>query len=141
MHLHSVGAWVGDSGVYLSDTNVQGLFSCGNLGGLSWSSIMNTEYFTSPMSSHPPFCSHSTATASASTAASTEFAAAGAASRSTAAAYDLDDDDEDDVVEIDDEDEDDGDDSVVLVGKKPAARSQKASFKCISGEVLRVMQD
>ena len=93
---------------------------------------MNTEYFTSPMSSHPPFCSHSTATASALTAASTKFAAAGAASRSTAAVYDLDDDNEDDDVDVGDESE------------KPAARpppGKKASFKCVSGEVLRVMQD
>jgi hypothetical protein len=114
--------------VYLSDANVQGLmsgalprylFSCGNSGGLSWPSVIERRVFTSSMSSHPPFCSCSTATASASTAASTKFAAAGAASRSTAAVLDLDDD-EDEMDDVDDEGNDNGDDSVVLVGKKPA---------------------
>ena len=75
------------------------------------------------------------------TAASTEFAAAGAASRSTAAVFDLDQDDDEDE---DYEEDDDGDDSVVLVGKKPAARpppEKMAPFQCVSGDVLRVMQD
>jgi hypothetical protein len=95
---------------------------------------------------HTPFCSRSSATASASTAASTVFAAAGAASRTTAAVFDLDDDEDDDEEEYDDDDEgeDDGDDSVVLVAKKPAARPpprKKAPFPCVSGEVLRIMQD
>ena len=75
------------------------------------------------------------------TAASTEFAATGAASRSTAAVFDLDQDDDEDE---DYEEDDDGDDSVVLVGKKPAARpppEKMASFQCVSGDVLRVMQD
>jgi hypothetical protein len=138
--------------VYLSDANVQGLmvggylcylFSCGNSGGLSWPSVIEHRVFTPTMSSHPPFCSRSTATASASTAASTEFAAAGAALRMTAADLDLNDD-EDEVDDVDDEGDDDGDDSVVLVGKKPAAHpppGKKAPFKCVSGEVLRVMQD
>jgi hypothetical protein len=72
---------------------------------------------------------------------STEFAVARAASRSTAVVYGLDDDDEDDVG---DEDDDDDDDSVMLVSEKPAARpppGKKAPFKCVPGEVLRVMQD
>ena len=60
-----------------------------------------------------------------------------------AVAYDLDDN-EDDVVDVGDKDEDDEDDSVVLVSEKHAAHpplGKRASFKCISGEVLRVMQD
>ena len=106
------------------------------------SSVIEHRVFTPSVSSHPIFCSRSTATASASTAASTElFAAAGAASRSTAAVLCLHDDDDDEVDEVDDDNGDDGDDSVVLVGKNPAARPQKASFKCVSGEVQRVMQD
>ena len=106
-------------------------------------SSVEKQCYTSDYASHPPFCSRSTATASASTAASTAFAAAGAASRLTAEVFDLDDDDEydDDDDEVED---DDGDDSVVLVGKKPAARPpprKKAPFPCVSGEVLRIMQD
>ena len=41
-------------------------------------------------------------------------------------------------------DDDNDDDSVMLVSKKPAARpppGKKAPFKCVPGEVLRVMQD
>jgi len=60
---------------------------------------------------------------------------------STAVVYGLDDDDEDDVG---DEDDDNDDDSVMLVSEKPAARpppGKKAPFKCVPGEVLRVMQD
>ncbi len=62
----------------------------------------------------------------------------------TAAAYDLDDNGEDDVVNVGEEDKDDEDDSIMLVSEKPAARpppGKKALFKCISGEVLRVMHD
>jgi hypothetical protein len=55
---------------------------------------------------------------------------------STAVVYGLDEDDVGD--------DDDDDDSVMLVSEKPAARpppGKKAPFKCVPGEVLRVMQD
>ena len=77
-------------------------------------------------------------------AASTKFAATGATSRLTVADHYFDGDNEEDVIDVDDKDEDNGDDSVVLVGKKPTAHpppGKKASFKCVLGEVLRVMQD
>jgi hypothetical protein len=73
----------------------------------------------------------------------TEFAAAGAALRLTAAVFNLDEDEDDDEYNDDYEDDDDGDDSVVLVGK-PAARpppEKMTPFQCVSGDVLRVMQD
>ena len=121
------------------------LFSCGNLGGLPWPSIMFID-ITQPCPHHPLFCSRSLTTASA--LSSAKSAAAASSSEAAAAAlrlrvYELDYDDEDNNNHSRHSisSESNGDDSVVVVNKPLVRPEGKTPFPCIPGDVLRIMQD